>query len=98
MRPPGVVVDPARGDGGVPRMPDVSEGLLEIADNLYALALGDFTPARDARAKELKGTELAAPVKALRKPSLAAWVVNLLVRRDAAQVTQVLDLGTALRE
>jgi len=79
-------------------MPDVSEGLLEIADNLYALALGDFTPARDARAKELKGTDLAAPVKALRKPSLAAWVVNLLVRRDAAQVTQVLDLGTALRE
>jgi hypothetical protein len=79
-------------------MPDVSEGLLEIADNLYALALGDFTPARDARAKELKGTDLAAPVKALRKPSLAAWVVNLLVRRDAAQVAQVLDLGAALRE
>jgi hypothetical protein len=34
----------------------------------------------------------------LRKPSLAAWVVNLLVRRDADQVTQVLDLGAALRE
>ena len=76
----------------------MSEGLLEIADELYALPLGEFTPARDARAKELKGTELAAPVKALKKPSLAAWVVNLLVRRDADQVTQVLDLGTALRE
>ena len=76
----------------------MTEELLGIADELYALPLGEFTPARDARAKELKGTELAAPVKALRKPSLAAWVVNLLVRRDAEQVTQVLDLGTALRE
>jgi len=76
----------------------VSQGLLEIADELYALPLGDFTPVRDARAKELKGTDLAAPVKALKKPSLAAWVVNLLVRRDAAQATQVLDLGAALRE
>ena len=82
----------------MPRMPDVSPGLLEIADELYALPLGEFTPARDSRAKELKGTELAAPVKALKKPSLAAWVVNLLVRRDADQVTQVLDLGSALRD
>ncbi|WP_432479819.1 hypothetical protein [Nocardioides sp. GXQ0305] len=76
----------------------MTDELLGIADELYALPLGEFTPARDARAKELKGTELAAPVKALKKPSLAAWVVNLLVRRDAGQVTQVLDLGTALRE
>jgi hypothetical protein len=73
-------------------------GLLEIADELYALPLAEFTPARDARAKELKGTPLAARVKALRKPSTAAWVVNLLVRRDTAQVEQVLTVGAALRE
>ncbi|HWI43880.1 MAG TPA: hypothetical protein VNS81_09685 [Nocardioides sp.] len=72
--------------------------LLEIADELYALPLAEFTPARDARAKELKGTPLAGPVKALRKPSTAAWVVNLLVRREAAQVEQVLTVGAALRE
>ena len=76
----------------------MTEDLLGIADELYALPLGEFTPARDARAKALKGTDLAAAVKALRKPSLAAWVVNLLVRRDADQVTQVLDLGAALRD
>jgi hypothetical protein len=76
----------------------VTDELLAIADDLYALPLGDFTPARDARAKELKGTDLAAPVKALKKPSLAAWVVNLLVRRDAEQVEQVLSLGAALRD
>jgi chromosome segregation ATPase len=72
--------------------------LLEIADELYGLRLPDFTPARDARAKELKGTDLARQVKALRKPSTAAWVVNLLVRRDTEQVEQVLSVGEALRE
>ncbi|MGA8209197.1 MAG: hypothetical protein WB798_03475 [Nocardioidaceae bacterium] len=72
--------------------------LLEIADELYALPLADFTPARDARAKELKGTDLAGPVKSLKKPSLAAWVVNVFVRGEADQVAQVLGVGAALRE
>ncbi|GAB3196778.1 hypothetical protein GCM10027062_06800 [Nocardioides hungaricus] len=71
--------------------------LLGIADELYGLPLTEFTPARDAKAKQLKGTDLAAPVKALRKPSLAAWVVNLLVRRETEQVDQVLAVGEALR-
>ena len=73
----------------------MTDELLAIADDLYALPLGDFTPTRDAKAKELKGTDLAALVKGLKKPSLAAWVVNLLVRRDAEQVDQVLALGAA---
>ncbi len=76
----------------------MSEDLLAIADELYALPLGEFTPARDVRVKALRGTDLAAPVKALRKPSLAAWVVNLLVRRETGQVDQVLEVGAALRE
>lgn len=71
--------------------------LLEIAEELYGLPLPEFTPARDARAKELKGTDLAPRVKALRKPSVAAWVVNLLVRRETEQVEQVLTVGEALR-
>ena len=73
-------------------------GLLEIADELYALPLPDFTPARDARVKQLKGTDVAKQVKALRKPATAAWVVNLLVRRETEQVEQVLAVGEALRE
>ncbi|WP_323794432.1 hypothetical protein [Nocardioides sp.] len=79
----------------------MTASLLEIADALYAGALGDFTPARDARAKELKAageTDLAREVKALRKASLAAWVVDLFVRREADQVEQVLTMGAALRE
>nr|WP_216653498.1 hypothetical protein [Nocardioides sp. zg-DK7169] len=72
--------------------------MLGIADELYGLALAEFTPARDARAKQLRGTDEAAPVKALRKPASAAWVVNQLVRSEAEQVEQVLALGAALRE
>lgn len=74
--------------------------LLEAADQLYGLPLAEFTPARDALAKELKASdkELSAQVKALKKPSVAAWVVNLLVRREAEQVDQVLTVGAALRE
>lgn len=81
--------------GGVPTDP-----LIELADELYSLPVGDFTAARDQRAKELKGSdkELAARVKQLRKPSTAAWVVNLLVRREAEQVDQLLAVGAALRE
>jgi hypothetical protein len=77
-------------------MPDP---LLAIADELYALPLADFTPARDALVKEHKADkDLATAIKGLRKSSLAAWVVNLLVRRDPEQVDQVIAVGVALRE
>ncbi|WP_374456609.1 hypothetical protein [Nocardioides sp.] len=77
----------------------MADPLLEIADELYALPLADFTPARDALVKEHKADKaLAGSIKGLRKSSLAAWVVNLLVRRDPDQVDQVLAVGAALRE
>jgi septal ring factor EnvC (AmiA/AmiB activator) len=73
--------------------------LLEIADRLYAAPLPDFTAARDAAAKAAapEDKELAAEVKALKKPSVAAWAVNLLVRREGDQIDQVLALGEQLR-
>jgi vacuolar-type H+-ATPase subunit I/STV1 len=76
-----------------------ADQLLQIADELYGLPQDEFTPARDARAKELKAEKgLAAAVKKLKKPSVAAWVVNLFVRRESGQVEQVIAVGTALRE
>jgi hypothetical protein len=72
--------------------------LLDVADRLYAEPLPDFTPARDAAAKELRSDkELAARVRALKKPSIAAWALNLLVRRESTQIDQVLELGESLR-
>ncbi|WP_426244161.1 hypothetical protein [Nocardioides sp. LHG3406-4] len=77
-----------------------TDPLLAIADELYALGVAEFTAARDARVKELKASdkELSARVKLLRKPSVAAWAVNLFVRREAEQVEQVIAVGAALRE
>lgn len=78
--------------------PAADDPLLAIADELYGLPLADFTPARDALVKEHKADkQLAAAVKGLKKASVAAWVVNLLVRRDPEQVEQVLEVGAALR-
>ncbi len=73
--------------------------LLEIADELYGLGLPEFTPTRDHRARELKATDagLAGRVRTLRKPSLAAWVVDQLVRHETEQVDQVIAVGAALR-
>jgi hypothetical protein len=76
--------------------------LLELADRLYAEPLSGFTAARDAAARAAATGEdadkaLAARVKSLKKPSVAAWTVNLLVRREAEQIDQVLALGDSLR-
>jgi len=81
----------------VPTLPEV---LTDAAGALYALEPGDFVPARDARAAALRADgedEAADRVKRLRKPSTAAWVVNLLARADAEQVEQVVELGAAFR-
>jgi len=75
--------------------------LTEVAGELYALEPAAFVPARDARAAALRADgedEAADRVKRLRKPSTAAWVVNLLARADAEQVEQVVELGAAFRE
>jgi hypothetical protein len=79
-----------------------TDALLEIADRLYGEPVTDFTAARDAAAKaastgEHADKELAARLKSLKKPSVAAWAVNLLVRRESAQIDQVLSLGDSLR-
>lgn len=76
-------------------------GLAEVAGELYSLAPSSFTARRDERAREARASgdaDLAKAVKKLPRPALAAWAVNMLVRHDADQVTQVLDLGASLRE
>jgi hypothetical protein len=74
--------------------------LLDEAEALYGLPLAEFTSSRDARVKALRSPdrELSDQVKALKKPSLAAWVLNLLVRREPDQVAQLISLGASLRE
>lgn len=74
--------------------------LAEIADELYALAPAEFTAARNARSRDIKDArdlELAQRVLELRKPSPAAWAVNLLARERGAELAQLAELGTAMR-
>lgn len=100
-RKDGAEAEAGAGDRAADRSPDaMREALLAEADTLYAGAPGDFTAARDARAKELKRDDpaLAAAVKGLKRPSVAAWLVDQLVRHDPDAVHDLLQVGAALRE
>ncbi|HEX6262982.1 MAG TPA: hypothetical protein VF097_09065 [Actinomycetota bacterium] len=69
-------------------------------DQLFGLPLDEFTAARDELAAELRGhgeRDAAAQVKALRRPTVAAWAVNQLARERAAEVQELLSLREELR-
>src|SRR3954465_15780850 len=69
------------------------------ADALYGLPLEQFVPERDALAKRLraeKRREEADEIKALRKPSVAAWAVNQAVRSQPKAARALWDAGDAL--
>ena len=75
--------------------------LASIADPLYELAPAEFTAARNLAARAVKDSadlELAARVQELKKPSPAAWAVNLLARERADELEQLADLGATMRE
>ncbi|WEK62606.1 MAG: transposase [Candidatus Microbacterium colombiense] len=69
-----------------------------IAATLYAELPGDFISSRDAEAKAADDRDLATQIKALRKPSVAAWVVNLFARERGPQLAEALHLAADLRE
>jgi hypothetical protein len=72
--------------------------MLDEADDLYGLPLEEFTAARDALAKRLRGEkrrEDADSVKALRRPSAAAGAINRAVRQHGAG--ELLAAGEELR-
>jgi hypothetical protein len=79
----------------------MADAVDEAAELLYGLPLDEFTAARNAAAKELRDRGLAAEaeeVKALSKPSVAAWAVNQLTRRRHADLDEFLEAAVAARE
>jgi hypothetical protein len=69
-------------------------------DELYGLPLDRFTPERNALARELRNggeRERGAEVAALRKPSVAAWAVNQLVRTQKSAIGELFAAGDGLR-
>jgi hypothetical protein len=78
-----------------------AEELDRAADELYGLSPAEFTKARDELAKELREEgrrDVAREVKSLRKPTLAAWALNQLVRHRRKDVERLLAAGRELRE
>lgn len=70
-------------------------------DRLYALPLGEFTDGRNELVRKLRKQKLreeADEVAALRKPSVAAWVVNQLARESRREIDLLLDAGHRIRD
>jgi hypothetical protein len=79
---------------------DSGDPLVRAADELYGLLPGEFTAARNDRAKAAKAAgdkALGAELGRLPKPSVAAWGVNMLVRHRTAEIDQLLELGRTMR-
>ncbi|WP_020387789.1 hypothetical protein [Kribbella catacumbae] len=72
----------------------------EAADALYAAPSADFITRRNELAKELKaaGDQLGSTrLKALRKPTVAAWLTNLVARELPDDIDDLLALGDEFR-
>ncbi|WP_433019566.1 hypothetical protein [Kribbella sp. CA-294648] len=67
-----------------------------VAVELYGLTPDEFTAARNHLAKTVGGSTGTA-IKALRRPTLAAWLANLLVRTDPDGINTLTELGEQLR-
>jgi hypothetical protein len=81
----------------VARQSDVDDVTVE----LYGLAPDQFTAARSRVAKaacDAGDSAGSAAIKALRTPTLAAWLANLLVRAAPDGVSQLTELGEELRQ
>lgn len=72
-----------------------------MADELYALRPGEFTAARNERAKEARAEgdrELADQIRQLERPTTSAWLVNQLAREHSEELEPLIELGQELRE
>ncbi len=74
--------------------------LESVAAELYTTPLSEFVAARKAAvtaAKDAGDADLARRIGKLPKPSVAAWLSNLLVAERREDVTAIIEVGAALR-
>ncbi len=79
---------------------DVDVDVDAVADELYGLVPARFTEVRDERAAKARKdgqAQAARAIAGLRRPTRAAFVSNLLVRRRPKEAAAFLELGEALR-
>ncbi len=73
----------------------------QVADELYDLTPEQFTTRRNARVDEARRggeRDVAEQVRRLPRPTMSAWLGNLLARRSADELGELLGLGARLRE
>ncbi|MEZ0446605.1 hypothetical protein [Cellulomonas sp. ICMP 17802] len=79
----------------------MTSDLDDVVDDLYAGTPADFVARRTAAVKAARADgdrDLAAAIAELRKPTVSAWLVNLLVRDDPDLAGQIVALGEGLRD
>src|SRR5918993_3309848 len=73
----------------------------EIAAELYLVPPARFVVAREQvvrRPRAAGHRDLAGEVHALRRPTLSAWMVNMLARHHRPRMQQLYALGRDLRQ
>lgn len=68
-------------------------------DELYAAPPGEFTRRRDRLVKDVRGRgdrEAAKQVAALKRPSLPAWAINQLARREPSAIAELVETQHSL--
>lgn len=70
----------------------------QAADELYALPPSEFTAARARHVAAAGDKGVAKAIGALRRPTVAAWAVNRLVRSGAPELDEAFELGERLRD
>jgi hypothetical protein len=71
-----------------------------VADEVYSLPLSEFVSARREWTRKARADgdrELAEAIGKLRKPTVAAWLLNQLARQHPDQVQDLIRLGGRLR-
>ena len=75
--------------------------MTDEAERLYGLPLEEFTAAREAVVRELRAdgrAEEAKEVSSLRKPVLAAWVVNRLARDEREEMRKLTGAAEEIKQ
>lgn len=79
---------------------DVTEPLAEAAGELYAVDPAEFIRERGRLVKDAKesgNANLATAIGALRKPTVAAALINLTARSRPEAIAELLEIGAQLR-
>lgn len=73
----------------------------EIAAELYLVPPARFVAAREQVVRQARAAghrDLARELRALRRPTVSAWLVNVLTRHQRARMQQLFALGRELRQ